>query len=170
MYQKCAVTLRDFPDLSAGYRLIRGCNDFSHAERDKPRSHPTLSPNYPNTNLRHLNSSLLIWTRAGKHASFFWSFLCCVFLSFFLSSSPTGQHCRLRGQPVGDLLPGERGDDPGPECSLPGAAQRVGEARLPEQKAGQKPSLHNMEYLEIHECFFSTSSCWIIEKSLNKCF
>lgn len=44
MYQKCVLTLHDFPDLSAGYRLIRGCNDSSHAERDEPMSHTTLRP------------------------------------------------------------------------------------------------------------------------------
>lgn len=41
---------------------------------------------------------------------------------------PSGQHCRLWGQPVGDLLPGECRGYPGPECSLPGAAQGLGEA------------------------------------------
>lgn len=56
MYQKCGVTLRDFPDLSAGYRLIRRCNDFSHAERDTMRSH-NAEPELP---------SNIIYTSADK--------------------------------------------------------------------------------------------------------
>lgn len=64
---------------------------------------------------------------------------------------PTGQHCRLRRQPVGDLLPGERRGNLGPERSLPGAAEGVGTAPFPENNTGQepsRPSLHNIEYLE----------------------
>lgn len=129
MYRKCAVTLRDFPDLSAGSRLIRGCNDFSHVERDEPRCRNAEAQ--PPSNLgRRSNWSSLIWTRLFPDR----------FLSFCLSAPPTGQHRGLRGQPVGDLLPGERGGDPGPERSLPGAAQGVGEARSRRRRSVRTPA------------------------------
>lgn len=57
-------------------------------------------------------------------------------LVFCFLYNPTGQHSRLCGQPVGDLLPGECRGHPGPECSLPGAAQGLGETLLSEYNTG----------------------------------
>lgn len=54
------------------------------------------------------------------------------FFLFFAAVHLSGQHCRLYGQPVGDLLPGECRGHSGPECSLPGAAQGLGETLFPE--------------------------------------
>lgn len=66
---------------------------------------------------------------------------------------------------MGDLLPGERRGDPGPERSLPGAAEGVGEARFPENNTGQRPSLHSIEYLEERMSPFCAIMSVIVEKT-----
>lgn len=136
---------------------------ISRMQRDAPRPRATLSPNHRQTFQQEL---IDLDSCRRARVSFLLIFPLLRFCLF--PPHPTGQHCRLWRQPVGDLLPGERRGDPGPERSLPGAAEGVGEARSPEENTGQEPWQPSAQYRIFrgkNESFF-VLSLW---RKLSKC-